>query len=372
MTSKKGTSSARTAPKRMAILTGGGDCPGLNAVIRAAAKTAQNDYGVEVIGVGDSYWGLLTEDFRILRNRDVSGILGQGGTILGTSRVDPFAEAHRQGKLPSPREDWDVVKRILRRHKIDGLVAVGGDGTLRVAARAHAAGIPIVGVPKTIDNDIGETDLTFGFNSAVSIVMNALDVLHTTAMSHHRVMVVEVMGRTVGWLALEAGVAGGGDVLLLPEIPYREKAVFERVLERSRTGKRFSIVVVAEGARPRGGGVVHSGETDGAGRNVLGGIGRALAERIGEATGLSARVTTLGHLQRGGPPTAFDRVLASQFGHFAVNLLLAGESGQMAALKGSRIKAVSMDKATRRIKKVPRNHPLIAVARSVGTCFGDE
>ncbi|MFW6256331.1 MAG: 6-phosphofructokinase, partial [Candidatus Sumerlaeota bacterium] len=278
--------SART--KRIAILTGGGDCPGLNAVIRAVAKTAQNDYGMEVIGIQDSYWGLVMEEFRVLSNRDVSGILALGGTILGTSRGDPFAEAHRLGKIDSPEEDWDYVKDVMKKHEIDGLVAVGGDGTQRVAHRAHEAGIPIVGVPKTIDNDISATDLTFGFNSAVSIIMNALDILHTTAMSHHRAMVVEVMGRTAGWLALYAGVAGGGDIILIPEIPFREEVVFERVRERNRTGKRFSIIVVAEGAKSKEQEEMeYSDRTDSSGRKILGGIGKNLADKVQDSTGIS-------------------------------------------------------------------------------------
>jgi len=358
--------------KRIGILTGGGDCPGLNAVIRAVAKTAMNDHGMEVVGILDSYWGLVCENFKVLHNHDVSGILHVGGTILGTSRVDPFRELYEHGKAKSPKEDWNIVKRILRKHGIDALAAVGGDGTLRVAARAFRAGIPIVGVPKTIDNDINETDLTFGFNSAVSLIMNALDILHTTAMSHHRVMVVEVMGRTVGWLALQAGVAGGGDVILIPEIPYREEVVFERVIYRNQSGKRFSIIVVAEGARPRGGETVYSGIADESGRKVLGGVGKQLSERIEKATSLETRVTVLGHLQRGGPPTAFDRVLATQFGHAAIGLLVSGQFGNMVALKGNAIRPVALEKATRKTKFVPLNHPLIAAARSVGTAFGDE
>ncbi|NQU43833.1 ATP-dependent 6-phosphofructokinase [bacterium] len=358
--------------KRIGILTGGGDCPGLNAVIRAVAKTAQNDHGIEVIGILDSYWGLVCENFNVLTNADVSGILNVGGTILGTSRMDPFKEGHKRGLLPSAEEDWGYVRRLLKRHHIDALVAVGGDGTLRVAARAWEAGIPIVGVPKTIDNDIHETDQTFGFNSAVSIVMNALDILHTTAMSHHRAMVVEVMGRTVGWLALQAGVAGGGDVILIPEIPYNEEIVFERVCERSRIGKRFSIIVVAEGARSAKGKTQYSGEMDQSGRKILGGIGRDLGDRIQEGTGISTRVTTLGYLQRGGPPTAFDRLLATQFGHAAVGLIVEEQFGQMVALRGNRIKAVSLEKATTRIKSVQKDNPLLAVARSVGTIFGNE
>lgn len=361
-----------TSLKRIAILTGGGDCPGLNAVIRAVAKTAQNDYGVEVIGALDSYWGLVTENFRVLTNQDVSGILGIGGTILGTSRVNPFAEAHKDGLLPSPEENWDVVKAIFEKHGIDGLVVVGGDGSLRVAARAFKAGVPVVGVPKTIDNDIGETDITFGFNSAVSIIMNALDVLHTTAMSHHRVMVVEVMGRTVGWLGLYGGVAGGGDILLLPEIPFRMEPILERVAERSRTGKKFSIIVVSEGASPQGEDPHFSSETDASGRKVLGGIGKRVADLIQEKTDISTRVTTLGHLQRGGPPTAFDRVLATEFGHAVMRLAADGEWGKLVVSRGGNMESASLDVATRKPKAVPLDHPLIEAGRSVGTYFGDE
>lgn len=357
--------------KRIGILTGGGDCPGLNAVIRAVTKTAQNNHGIEVMGIFDSYLGLVTENMQLLTNMDVSGILNRGGTILGTSRVNAFAEAHKLGKIPSPKEDWNVVKRIMKRNKIDALVAIGGDGTQRVATRVAKAGIPIIGVPKTIDNDIAETDVTFGFNSAVNVIMEALDRLHTTAMSHHRVMVVEVMGRTVGWLGLEAGVAGGGDVILIPEIPYKEEFVFNRVLERSRTGKRFSLVVISEGAKAKGKQKIFSGNTDASGRKILGGVGEILADRIEEATGLSTRLTKLGHLQRGGSPTAYDRVLATRFGHEAMELLAAGLHGNMVALKGNRIVPVPLEKATVKTKKVPHNHMLIRAARAVGTSFGD-
>jgi 6-phosphofructokinase 1 len=356
--------------RRIGILTGGGDCPGLNAVIRAVAKTAQGIYNIEVVGILDGYSGLVAEQFRPLRNEDVSGILQLGGTILGTSRVDPFQEAFAQGRLKSPAENWEWVKGVLACHHIDGVVAIGGDGTLRVAARAARAGIAIVGVPKTIDNDVAETDVTFGFDSAVSIVMDALDRLHTTAMSHHRAMVVEVMGRTAGWLALYAGVAGGGDILLLPEMPYREEAVFERVQQRERVGKRFSIIVAAEGARPAGGAETCTGKDDGSGRKILGGIGKRLADRIQEATGIETREVVLGHLQRGGPPTAFDRILATQFGHVAMELLVQGKHGEMVALKGNRISAVSLEQATAKAKLVPPDHPLVDAARAVGTSFG--
>ena len=358
--------------RRIGILTGGGDCPGLNAVIRAVAKTAQNDHDVEIMGIYDSYWGLVSDNIAPLSNADVSGILAQGGTILGTSRVDPFREGYEQGLWDSPEENWDIVREIMKRHHMDALVAIGGDGTLRVAQRAFAAGIPVVGVPKTIDNDIACTDLTFGFNSAVSIIMNALDILHTTAMSHHRAMVVEVMGRTAGWLALEGGVAGGGDVLLLPEIPFAEQAVFERVKNRNRQGKRFSLIVVAEGARPRDGEVQYSDEKDASGRPILGGIGKRLADRIQDVTDISTRVTTLGHLQRGGPPTSFDRLLATEFGHKAVELIATGKLGHMPAYRDGRVVGVSLEEATAGIKHVPSDHPIIAAARSVGTSFGDE
>ncbi len=362
----------KTDIKRIAVLTGGGDCPGLNAVIRAVTKTAQNDYGIEVMGILDSYWGLVNDDMHVLTNRDVSGILGVGGTILGTSRVDPFREGYEKGILDSPDEDWDIVKAVMKKREIDALVAIGGDGTLRVANRAAEAGIPVVGVPKTIDNDIADTDVTFGFNSAVSIVMNAIDILHTTAMSHHRVMVVETMGRHAGWLALEAGVAGGGDIILIPEIPYDINEVFERVEERSRIGKRFSIVVVAEGAKPADGGEVYSGEHDQSGREVLGGIGKHVADQIQENTGLSSRLTDLGHLQRGGPPTAFDRLLATQFGHAAINLLANGTYGHTVVFKAGAIQSSPLSQATRKQKTVPSDHPLIKAAVSVGTSFGVE
>ena len=356
--------------KRIGVLTGGGDCPGLNAVIRAVAKTAQSISEIEIVGILDGYWGLVAEHFRLLRNEDVSGILGIGGTILGTSRVDPFKEAFRLGRLSSPNEDWEYIKDVMARHSIDGLIAIGGDGTLRVASRAARAGIPVVGVPKTIDNDVGETDVTFGFDSAVSIVMDALDRLHTTAMSHHRAMVVEVMGRTAGWLALHAGVAGGGDVLLLPEFPYSEGAICEKVKARERSGKRFSIIVAAEGARADGGSMLFSEKDDGSGRKILGGIGKYLADNIERATGLETRVTVLGHLQRGGAPTAYDRLLATQFGHEAIELLLAGKSGEMVALQSSRIVAVPMERAIGRTKLVPPDHPLVDAAKAVGTSFG--
>jgi len=362
---------ARRKIKSLGILTGGGDCPGLNAVIRAVSKTAMNDHGLRVVGILDSYSGLVNEVFRELSNNDVSGILATGGTILGTSRLNPFVEAHQRGLIPKPNDDWRYVKKILKRHQIDVLIAIGGDGTLRVAERAYAAGIPIIGIPKTIDNDLSGTDITFGFDSAVSVVMQALDMLHSTAMSHHRAMVVEVMGRTAGWLALHAGIAGGGDIICIPEIPYSEAIVCKRVEQRSRVGKRFSIIVVAEGAQPTGGAQHFSGKADKSGRRILGGIGQQLAECIESETGIATRLTTLGHLQRCGPPTAFDRLLATQLGHEAVRLAMNGEFGRMVAWRRGRVTSVDLKRATARTKRVPPGHRLIAAARSVGTCFGD-
>jgi len=346
--------------RRIGLLTAGGDCPGLNAVIRAVTKCAQNDFGIEVVGIEDGYIGLAKSKGKVLTNRDVSGILATGGTILGTARGNPF---HAAGKEEG---DYSVFQKAFRSLKIDALICTGGDGTMTMANKLFNNGFPVVGVPKTIDNDVMETDLTFGFNSAVSIIMEAIDNLHSTAMSHHRVIVVEVMGRWVGWLALAAGVAGGGDVLLLPEIPFEEDVIFERVLERSTHGKRFSIVVVAEGVTPRG----KKQDRDVSWKVKLGGVGQYISNMIQEGTGLETRPVILGHLQRGGPPTAFDRLLASQLAVKAVDLVMEGNFGQMAAIRGRNLTSVPIARAIRKLKKVPLNHPLIRAALAVGTSFG--
>jgi phosphofructokinase-like protein len=358
--------------KRIGLLTGGGDCPGLNAVIRSVTKTAMNDHNIEVLGVEDGYLGLITNRLRLLTNADVSGILNVGGTILGTSsRDDPFHYIEHKNGPKVIGDVSDTVVRNYRERKLDALICIGGDGTLAIAHRLSKKRLNIIGIPKTIDNDLCETDYTFGFNTAVSVAMDAIDRLHTTASSHHRVMVIEVMGRYAGWLALESGVAGGGDIILIPEIPYDLQHVCKTVRKRSEYGKRFSIVVVAEGAKPKGGGMLFQKESERPEESRLGGIGTVVGRQIEESSGIETRVTVLGHLQRGGSPTAFDRLLATRFGHRAVEILMQRLFGSMVALKGTKIVPVPIEKAIRRLKLVPPGHPLIDAARSVGTCFGE-
>jgi len=358
--------------RRIGILTGGGDCPGLNAVIRAVAKTAMNVYGIEVFGIRDAFRGFVEGDGSLLTYTDVSGILTQGGTILGTSnKHNPFHfPVARRGK----EEFRDLSKTLLanaRKWRLDAAVLIGGDGTMNIGSQLSQLGLPIVGVPKTIDNDLAETDVTFGFDTAVACVTDAIDRIHSTAMSHHRVMIVETMGRYAGWIALYAGVAGGGDVILIPEMPYDLQKVVDLVVSRSQTGRRFSMIVIAEGARPRKGSlVVERVVKDSHDPIRLGGVGAKLAHDIEEACGLETRYTILGHLQRGGTPTAYDRVLATRFGHHAMELVAARRFGRMVCLKGQDITSVPVASAVARLKLVPRNHPLIKVARSLGTTFG--
>ncbi len=361
------------SPKTIGILTGGGDCPGINAVIRAVAKRAMLEHGWRVIGIEDGYEGLIQDRHRRLDPADVSGILTIGGTILGTSNTaDPFRYATPvKGEIVRR----DVSRRALRNARalgLDGLVVVGGDGTLGSAARLCAAGLPIVGVPKTIDNDLRGTEVTFGFDTAVAVAVEAVDRLHTTAQSHHRIMIAEVMGRRAGWIALHAGIAGGGDVILIPEIPYTLEAVAAKVRDRRRKGKRFSIVVIAEGARPKGGDcVVRQIVAQSADPVRLGGVGFVLADALERATGIETRAVVLGHIQRGGSPTAADRVLATRFGAEAVTLIARSEFGRMVAWEKGRVTSVSLDVPAGGPRLVPLNHPLIAVARAVGTSFGD-
>lgn len=360
--------------KRIGILTGGGDCPGLNAVIRAVTKTALFDHRIEVIGIEDGYSGLIEKRSRTLDWMDVSGILTQGGTILGSSnKANPFGYPikNKGGSVDFVDLSDDAVKYI-EELRLDALVTIGGDGTLTIGKRIMDKSVPIVGVPKTIDNDIYGTDLTFGFDSAVTTATEAIDKIHTTAQSHHRVMIVEVMGRNAGWLALWAGVAGGGDIILIPEISYKLEKVCDVLLRRSKEGKRFSIVIVSEGAKTeKGDVVVQRTVADSMESRRFGGIGNVLAGQIEEVTDLDCRVTTLGHLQRGGTPTPFDRVLATRFGHEAVKLIRARTFGRMVALQGTDITTVPIDEVAGRQRLVPPDHPLVACARSVGTCFGD-
>jgi 6-phosphofructokinase 1 len=358
--------------KRIGILTGGGDCPGINAVIRAVAKKAIHDYDMEVVGIEDGYEGLVHERSRKLESRDVSGILTLGGTILGTTKkVNPYRYAmKRDGDLVFKDMSRQAV-RFAKSINLDCLVVIGGDGTLGIAYRLFKDGIPVVGVPKTIDNDILGTDRTFGFDTATWIATEGIDRLHTTAQSHHRVMVVEVMGHNAGWLALASGIAGGGDIILIPEMPYRMDKIVEKVRERNRKGKRFSIVVVAEGAKPRGGEVVVQRIVKESSDPIrLGGIGFILGDQIEKATGVETRSVVMGHLQRGGSPTPFDRILATELGSKAIDMTVAKKFGYMVGLhKGDYIE-VSLRDVAKGHRTVPLNSPYIKTAVSLGTSFG--
>ena len=359
--------------RTIAILSGGGDCPGTNAVIRAVAKKAILEFGMDVIGIEDGYEGLINLKCRNLHYTDVSGILTVGGTILGTSnKADPFNYGVRKGKKIEYRDVSGKVIGNLKKLGVECLVCIGGDGTLFVSNKFHKKGVPMVGVPKTIDNDLRGTDVTFGFDTAVSIATEAIDRLHTTAASHHRVMIIEVMGRTAGWIALYAGVAGGGDIILIPEIPYHIESIVRKVKQRNRMGKHFSIIVIAEGAKPKDGKVVIRQIVKNSPEQVrLGGISFVLGKQIEDTTGIETRQVVLGHLQRGGTPTPTDRVLATRLGTKAVELINAGQFGYMAAAAGNDIIAVPIEEAAKGPRNVPVDHSLITSARSVGTCFGD-
>jgi phosphofructokinase-like protein len=358
------------AVHRIGILTGGGDAPGLNAVIRAVVKAAANAQ-IECIGLEDSFDGLIfPERSRPITPRHVTGILRLGGTILGTTnRGNPFAYP-----VTTPEGSADYSTRCvdnIRALGLDALVVIGGDGTLTIAHEFHKRGVPIVGVPKTIDNDIVETTMTFGFDSAVAFATDAIDRLHTTAEAHHRVMVVEVMGRYAGWIALYAGLAGGADVVLIPEIPFSPESVAQRIRERDRWGARFSIVVAAEGATPIGG--TRSLVAEGTAHRLerLGGIAELVARDLERLTDKEARHVVLGHLQRGGPPSAYDRMLATRFGSFAVELLKEGQFGVMTALRSPEIVAVPLECVVGRTRTVPINGDVMRTARSIGISFGD-
>ncbi len=363
---------AKTKIKSIAVMTGGGDCPGLNAVIRAVAKTAMNQYGLDVWGVEDGYQGLIEDRIIPLDYRSVSGILTVGGTILGTSNTsNPFAHPVQIGKKMVVKDLSEQCMVNLGKRGIEALICIGGDGTMTSAAAFCKKGLTVMGVPKTIDNDIYGTDITFGFDTAVTTATEAIDKLHTTASSHHRVMLLEVMGRYAGWIALQAGVAGGADVILIPEIPYQIDKVADYVLGRSRGGRKFSIVCVAEGAKAKGGKMVVAKTLKNSPDPIrLGGISFVLADQLAHLTGLSCRAVNLGHVQRGGIPTPFDRALATQYGHYALELLVAGKTGRLVVMKNGKLDSVPVGYAAGRIKTVPQNHPLIAAARGVGTCFG--
>jgi ATP-dependent phosphofructokinase / diphosphate-dependent phosphofructokinase len=355
---------------RIGVLTGGGDAPGLNAVIRAVVKAAANRH-CEVIGLEDSFDGLLEPHrWRRLTPKDVTGILRVGGTILGTTnRGNPFA--YPTG-APGVTHDYSArCIEMFHKLQLDALVAIGGDGTLSIAHEFSKRGIPLVGVPKTIDNDIAGTTDTFGFDTAVSFATEAIDRLHTTAEAHHRIMVVEVMGRHTGWIALHSGIAGGADVILIPEIPFDLEKVAERIHQREQLGARFSVVVVAEGATPVGGAATFMKADRPDAPQRLGGIGAIVAEQLDRLTGKEARSVLLGHLQRGGAPTSFDRLLAIRYGSRAVELLLEGTFGHMVAFNPPDIVSVPLDTVVGRTRKVPTTSDIVRTARAMGISLGD-
>jgi 6-phosphofructokinase 1 len=390
-----------TGARCIGILTSGGDCPGLNAAIRGVAKPALSDFHIEVIGIEKGFRGLVENHSRVLHPHDVSGILSLGGTILGTSREKPH-------KMPLPNgQTVDLTARAIETYNrlgLDCLVCLGGNGTHKVAYSLMKHGLNVIGLPKTIDNDLAETDITFGHDSAVNTAAQAIDRLYSTAEAHLRVMVIELMGHKAGWLTLAAGLAGGADIILIPEVPYDLDSISQHLTERRRRGKWFSIIAVAEGARPRaraaagtpaGGAEIAKGHGSGkkkaktrkekaekkAGKGGDGeagldsvGEGRAslvVAKAISKRLGMETRVTVLGHLQRGGVPTPFDRILATRFGTYAAELLARGEYNCMVAMKGAEVAAVPLEQVAGKLKLVPPDHPLIRAARRVGTSFGD-
>jgi ATP-dependent phosphofructokinase / diphosphate-dependent phosphofructokinase len=350
--------------RRIGVLTAGGDAPALNAVVRAVVKQAQAR-GAEVIGFMDGFTGLIKQNSRVLDSAAISGILPRGGTILGTSNKDnPF---DYNGKNLG-----EEIVRDVKDLGVECLVFIGGDGSMSVAKSFLELGLPTVGVPKTIDNDLGATDQTFGFDTAVGIATEALDRLHTTAESHHRIMVLEVMGRYTGWIALASGIAGGADAILIPEIPFTYENVARRIKQRKHAGKPFSIVVVAEGAKTPGGEMVVARTIADSHEKIrLGGIAHVVGAHLEEMTGLETRVTVLGHIQRGGSPTSFDRLLGTRYGVHAANLALDGNYGRMVALRNNTITDVPLTDAAMS-RPVPLDCDLVKAARAVGISFGDQ
>ena len=352
---------------RVGLLTGGGDCPGLNAVIRAVTKSLIAQHNAEVLGFEDGFLGLIEQRMQPLAFSDVSGLLTRGGTILGTSnKANPFSFYKRGGADVSAE-----VVRYTRSLGLDAVVCIGGEGTMTICAGLQERGVNIVGVPKTIDNDLWGTDRTFGFDTAVSIATEALDRLHTTAQSHHRVMILETMGRYTGWIALFAGVAGGADIILIPEFEYDVDLVVKVCREREMGGQRFTLVCIAEGARPAGGDLAIREVVEGSPDPIrLGGSANVLAEALKARIRSEVRTTVLGHMQRGGTPTAFDRNLATAFGSYAAALAAARDVGCMVALQDNRLTSVRLSDVAGKTRTVPTDAPMLAAALSVGTSFG--
>ncbi len=363
----------KNGKRKIAILTGGGDCPGINAVIRAITKKAILENDMQVIGIEDGFEGLIHNKCRALSYDDVSGILTLGGTILGTTnKANPFQYAVKEGnQLKFEDRSGDVIKNIAEMG-IDCLVCIGGDGTLWISHRFYQEGVPVIGVPKTIDNDIKGTDITFGFNSAVTIATEGVDRIHTTAQSHHRVMMIEVMGRKAGWIALHSGIAGGGDVILIPEIPYRIDKIAEYIHKRREKGRHFSIIVVAEGTTPAGGeATVKRVVKESTEKVRLGGISFVLGEQLEKILDLETRSVVMGHLQRGGSPTPFDRILATRLGSKAVDLIIEKKYGKMVSVQGDHLTDFPLEQVATGPRLVPIDHELIKAGREIGVCFGN-
>lgn len=336
--------------KRIGILTSGGDCPGINATIRGVCKTAIHHYGMEVVGIHSGFQGLLTKDVEVFTEKSLSGLLNLGGTMLGTSREKPF----KKGGIVDGVNKPALIEQHMKELELDCLVCIGGNGTQKTALKLSAMGINVVSVPKTIDNDIWGTDFSFGFDSAVNIATDAIDRLHSTASSHKRVMVIEVMGHKAGWIALYSGMAGGGDVILVPELPYNMQNICQTIMGRLRKGKPYSIVVVAEGI-----------QTDGQKR-----AGEFIAREIEKETGIETRETVLGYIQRGGSPTPFDRNLATRMGGHATELIADGQFGRMIALKGNDITSIPLCEVAGKLKSVTDDHDLVVQGLRMGICFG--
>jgi 6-phosphofructokinase 1 len=361
--------SANSATKTFGILTAGGDCPGLNAAIRGVCRSAYDRYGMNVIGIADGYRGLISGNCRTLRPVDFWGILTRGGTILGASREKPFKS--ETGDYDIVGDKVSAIKDNYRKLGLDCLVILGGNGTHTTGYKLAQEGLNVIGLPKTIDNDIQGTERTFGFHSALAIATEAIDRLHTTAQSHSRVMVIELMGHKTGWLALYAGVAGGGDIILLPEIPYSIKAIGDHLRQRAGEGKGFSIVVVAEGALSVEEAAMEKKERKKyREKSNIPSIGYRVAKEIESETGMETRPTVLGYVQRGGIPSASDRVLATSLGTAAADLMARGEYGRMVALAGDKITSVDLSVPAGKVKTVPRNHYMLDTAAAVGSCFG--
>ena len=336
---------------RIGILTSGGDCPGINATIRGVCKTAINHYGMEVYGIHSGFRGLLDNDIVPLTDKDLTGLLNMGGTILGTSREKPFKKRH---SASSENNKPALMLKNIQDLQLDCIVCIGGNGTQKTATKLAQAGVNVVSIPKTIDNDVWGTDSSFGFDSAVTIATEAIDRLHSTASSHQRVMVIEVMGHKAGWNALYSGMAGGGDVILLPEMPYNIRNIGNTIIERLKKGKTYSIVVVAEGIKTPDGKKA----------------AEYIAQEIEYETGFETRETVLGYIQRGGAPTAFDRNLATRMGGHATELIANGQFGRMVALQGSRIGSIPLEEVAGKLKTVNENHDLIIQGKRLGICFG--